>query len=76
MEISRRDFIQVNRKLILRQSRQAVGEMINRTVLHGPRAVPACVFHFEPEALIYLFTRLNGIQQVFSILDQALAALV
>src|SRR5437762_2456785 len=50
--------------------------MVNRVVLHRTRAVPTGVPDLETKTLIYLLARLDRVQQILPVLDQAFAALV
>jgi hypothetical protein len=46
-EVRARDSVQFERKLIALDARDAVGEVVDRVVCDGQRAMPAGIFHFE-----------------------------
>ncbi len=73
-EVSARHFIQLKRKLELREARQSFSQVINRVIRNGQRAVSAAIGYFQFEILIKLFASLNGDQQFLSILDRETAA--
>ena len=71
-----RHVVQLHGEIVPLEARERVGQMVDRVVLDGPRAVTALVPHLEREVVIDLLGRLHVMHERLAVLEEPAATFV